>query len=266
MSELRASSLPLLMKCTGSLTLPYDYTKSENAEKGATWGTLLHTWVQTGLVRGPKQLCNLFEKALDLSGMRGRRLEFWPEGGSHEGEVSVFVGGMGPGEAPEIEVTRRAIKQEGWVTGHYDYQHWFLDGELWIDDLKTGKYYPNPLPGSQGWNPDLDVGENRFPQDPKSAQLKTYALAISELEEYKGDVWISVTHWPRLPLIYRHAPPTRLWHRWSHADLMGHWTDLKVMYATHEANQTESSMILDPGDHCRFCPARNACLVAKEFE
>lgn len=260
---MRASSLPLLMQCTGSLVLPCEETKSKNAEDGADWGTMVHHWVQTGEIKGRDTRSeNAFKKAIHLSEID--RLALWPAGGHHEQALSVRVDGV-------REASRDDTVREGWITGHYDYSYWLWQDELWIDDLKTGKYYPNPLPGLPGWDPDLDTGENRFPQDPDSPQLTTYALGLAELLSYTGPVNVSVTHWPRLPLARRHTSPVRFWVKHSREDLLVHWSALENTYRETKHNERamlghEDSLILVSGDHCRFCPARANCFVAKEFE
>ena len=254
--ELRASKLPLLMRCTGSLVMSCDESKSENADKAAAWGTMVHFWAQTGKVKGPnKRSENALHRAIALSGIN--RGDYWPDGGNHEGSLSVRVDGR-------REVSRDDSPRIGWVTGHYDYQYWLLDGELWIDDLKTGKVYPNPAPGWPGHMDGVPVGDNRYPQDVGSPQLKTYALALAELLEYRGPVTVSLTHWPRVPVSLRHSLPERLWTRYSHQELMNHWRDLEMMYEQAQHNQRaamghEDTMILVPGDWCKFCPAKD-CL------
>ncbi len=244
--------------------MPCTDERSEEADKGAAWGTMVHKWAQTGLVEGPdKRTENAFKKALEISGMAGKRLEYWPAGGNHEGALSIAVDGSG-------QTSRDDSERDGWVTGHYDYQYWFLDGELWVDDLKTGKVYPNPESYLAWHDPTLPVGANRYPQDVRSVQLRTYALALSELLGHRGDVSVSLTHWPRIPVSYRHSLPTRLWTSYSHTDLQHHWFDLRRTYEDKRHNERalvgrEDYMKLVPGDHCRFCPARD-CLVRQTFE
>lgn len=259
---MRSSSLPLLMKCSGSAVLPCLNEKSERAEQAADWGTMAHLWAQTGKIKGPGVRAErAFAKSIELSGIDREAL--WPVGGVFEGSLALRVDGI-------REASRDDSERDGWITGHYDYQHWFVDGELWVDDLKTGKFYENPMPGVPGWREDLEVGENRYPQDVRSPQIKTYALALSELLDYGGDVTVSVTHWPRLPLSKRHATPVRVWHTWRAAGLSQHWDDLEALERERKHNERallghEDSLILRPGDHCRFCPVID-CFVRKTFE
>lgn len=253
MSTLRASSLPLLTKCTGSLHLTCSADESEEARIGAAWGDMAHHWKETGEVRGPdKRTETAFRKALNLSGAETWRGELWPAGGAHEYRVAVRVDGT---REVERDPEGKREGQPGWVTGKYDFAYRDAFGQLVIRDLKTGKFYPNP-PGGQGYRPDLEIGANRYPQDPKSAQVRLYALAESVLQGYDGVVHTVIDHWPRLPLEHRHRPPKSLWHTWTQVGLLAFWGELERLYRDRE---------LRPGDHCRFCPARASCLVAPEF-
>jgi hypothetical protein len=253
---MRASSLPLLTKCTGSLVLPCDYEKSDNAQTAADWGTMVHHWVQTGEVKGnDKRSENALRKAIELSGVE--RLSLWPDGGHHEGGLSLRVGGTAR------EASRDATPRDGWITGHFDYQWWLWGGELWVDDLKTGKFYANPEPGQIGHAPELEVGANRFPPRATSEQQRFYGLTLSRLLGYRGPVHTSVTHWPRLPLTHRHAPPTRTWHKYSRDELSYFYRELESMYQSYKRNQKmDADLELNPGEWCKFCPARSNCLMA----
>lgn len=261
------------MHCTGSLTLPTHNEESENALKGAEWGTMVHHWAQTGQVKcdSDPRNCKWFQKAIALSGII--REDYWPADGQHEGALSVRVDGF-------REASRDDTVRPGWVTGHYDYHWWMVDGELWVDDLKTGKYYPNPPEGYQGHMADVVEGGNRFPQDVGSPQLKLYALGLAMLLNYTGSVNVSVTHWPRLPLKMRHALPTRVWVRYTWSELLVFWGELEQMdidktvnalllkelarRGPEDENLVSPAMILNPGDWCRFCPVID-CFVRPEF-
>lgn len=250
----RASSLPLLTKCLGSDVLPrkVDPKYQEAAEIGATWGTMVHTWKETGnVVSSDKRSSNALQKAIRESGID--RLALWPGDGKHETAVAIRVDGIR--EVRDSHVGVFGVPE--WVTGTGDF-HWYLyDGELWVDDLKTGKSYPD------------ENGVNRFPQDPRSAQLKCYALAIAVLIGYTGIVHVSVTHWPRLPLEARHKEPDRIWTTFTTDELLDFWGELELLYRqTDEARRAiagdEGSVVhLTPGDHCRFCPSKSYCLLAQ---
>lgn len=251
---MRASRLPLLTKCSGSAYLPTDDDQSENAARGAEWGKMVHTWKETGEVRGPsRRLETAFRRAVELSGID--RLSLWPAGGVHEQGVALSVDGS---RQVRPDAT---LGQPACITGTDDFQWWLLglgqnadDGELWIDDLKTGKYYE-----------DFETGSNLYPQDVRSAQLRFYATAIAALLGYTGIVHVSLTHWPRLPLKFRHAEPVRFWTTYHTDELNNYWTELEQLFQEVQAGH-EGNYRLRPGDHCRFCPSRNYCLEAQQFE
>jgi len=242
----RASRLPLLTKCSGSAYLPVDDEQTVNAARAAEWGKLVHRWKETGEVSGStKRNRTALEKAIFESGVDRELL--WPVDGVHETAVALRVDGI-------REVSREDTPNPGWITGHEDFHWFFLDGTLWVDDLKTGKVYPDP-----------ETGVNRYPQDVESAQLKFYALAIATLLGYTGRVCVSLTHWPRLPLEFRHSEPVRYWTEYTHEELQQFWTKLEELYAEVEEGN-KGAFVLNPGDHCRFCPSRNYCLEAESFE
>ena len=247
MGFVRASRLPLLTKCSGSAYLPTDDEQSENAARAAEWGRMVHTWKETGEFSGPsRRMENALRTAIELSGVD--RLRLWPEGGKHEQGLRIRVDGGAR------EVYPSADPKEGFITGTDDFQWYILDDELWVDDLKTGKYYE-----------DSETGSNLYPQDVRSAQLRFYALAVATLLNYHGRVHVSLTHWPRLPLKFRHAEPVRLWTEYTTNELNGYWGELEQLYQEVQAGLA-GDYRLRPGDHCRFCPSRNYCLEAQQFE
>lgn len=237
--RLRASSLPLLTKCSGSAHLPQLATTSENAVKGAQWGTMAHNWKETGVVRGPNARTEAaFARAVELSGIS--RADLWPDGGWHEQSVALRVDGI-----REVRGTKPDPPDGRFITGTDDF-HWYLfGGELWVDDLKTGKYYED------------DRGNQLYAQDVRSTQLRFYALAIVALLGYVGPVHVSLTHWPRLPVARRHLPPARLWTTYTSNELHAFWGELEALLLDVASGE------LRPGDHCRFCPSRDYCLMAQ---
>ena len=251
--DLRASRLPLLTRCSGPAYLPTEEDTSENLEKANAWGHMVHHWKETGEIDGPDaRTANAFRKAIKLSSID--RLAEWPSGGVHEEPIAVRVDGTRVVLSQRSTEFKELLSLDGWITGTDDF-HWRLvDGELWIDDLKTGKWYTDP-----------ETGGNRYPQDVRSAQLKLYALAIAVLLDYTGVVHVSLTHWPRLPLELRHAKPVRYWTEYTTDELQAFWGELETLYATILKGR-EGVYALSPGDHCRFCPSRTNCLVAQEPE
>jgi hypothetical protein len=246
--DLRASRLPLLTRCSGPAYLPTEEDTSENLEKANAWGHMVHHWKETGKVNGPdKRTENAFTRAIRAS--QTSRDELWPSQGHHETAVALSIDG-----------TRQALSThdgvaglDNWITGTDDFHWYLLEDELWIDDLKTGKWY------------DDGEGNNRYPQDVRSAQLRFYALAISVLLNYTGRVHVSLTHWPRLPLELRHAKPVRYWTEYHTDELQKFWGELEALYQ-RVTDGRKGVFDLNPGDHCRFCPARTNCLVAQEPE
>lgn len=244
MSTLRASKLPLLTKCSGSLYIPNNETETENMKKGSEWGKMVHYWKETGEIHGPdKRTENAFRKAISVSNINRHTL--WPIDGVHEQGVKLALDG-----SRRVHILHASPTPEaGWLTGTDDFQ-WWLYGDLWIDDLKTGKAYPD------------EHGVNRFPQDPRSTQLRAYALAVATVLEHRGDCQVSITHWPRLPLAARRSAPHRLWTTYTRPELDAFWPELERVGEEY-AKGLQGEYTLHPGDHCRFCPARQACLEAK---
>lgn len=271
MGNMRASRLPLLTKCVGSAVLPNlpDGEKSDNARRSAAWGTMVHRWKETGAMVGEGRAPKMLFEAVAKSGVD--RAELWPSEGRHEVAVAVRVDGkreVASNESHKYETI------PGWITGTADFAWRLTGGELWVDDLKTGRVYPNPGPeDSRRHDPSLEVGANRYPQDPGSAQLRFYALAIARLVGYVGVVHVSITHWPYLPVARRHVAPDRLWARYAWEDLEKFWGELELLHASQEfleaAAFTERwdevlALLASPGDHCRFCPSKLFCQYAQE--
>lgn len=245
---MRASSLPLLTKCPGSATLPTLETKSEQAEIGADWGTMVHRWKETGEIRHPKA-DKRSEGALKTAIERAKadRHVLWPHPGKHETALAIRIDGT-----REVRDSHEGVfGLDEWITGTADFSWYMFEDELWVDDLKTGKYYPD------------ENGTNRFPQDPRSGQLKAYALGIALLLKYTGVVHVSITHWPRLPVEFRNAPPARLWTTLTWEELEEYYAELEQLYRNVNSARHGGIPVLSPGDHCRFCPSKSFCLVAQ---
>jgi len=263
----RPSSLPLLTRCAGSETLPRDdRPESEESRRALAWGTAAHHWKATG--KFPEgRLGRDLRAAVEASGID--RDVLWPAGGGHEVFGAVRVDGVREGYVaedhprPELEAAMRA--EPSWLCGTADYVGWekwraltAVRDVLWVDDLKTGKFYANPPEDDDLHDPRLAVGANRFPVAADSPQLLAYALMQAVRLNYTGPVVLSITHWPRLPLERRHAPPTRTWHV-THTDaLHAFWDKLERVAVA------ASLGILAPGPHCKFCPSRKFCPELEE--
>lgn len=249
------------MQCAGSETLPRDdRPESEESRRALAWGTAAHHWKATG--EFPEgRLGKDLRAAVESSGID--RGALWPVGGEHEVFGAVRVDGRraawtvgGPGED--------AMRADpAWLCGTADYVGreqvaGYECSALWVDDLKTGKFYENPNEDDERHDPRLPVGANRFPVAADSPQLLAYALMQAVRLNYTGPVVLSITHWPRLPLERRHAPPTRTWHM-THTDaLHAFWGELE------RTSGAASLGILTPGPHCKFCPSRKFCPELEE--
>lgn len=265
MGNMRASRLPLLTQCVGSAVLPNesDDDKSENARRAAEWGKMVHFWKQTGNIIGTGRHPAMLVTAIQRAGVDRETL--WPDG-QHEIAVAVRVDGtreVRSNESHEYETV------PGWITGTADFLGRIYDNELWLDDLKTGREYPNPGPqDARRHDPTLDVGANRFPQDAGSAQLRFYALAVAALAGYRGVVHVSVTHWPYLPVDRRHVAPARLWVSYTWEEVEKFWGELELLEASRAflaASATSDTwdetvdLLTVAGEQCKFCPSRVFC-------
>lgn len=210
---------------------------------------MVHGWKETGQINGPSRRAESdFQRAILNSGID--REELWPSAGIHESAVALRVDGIREAQKHHEGV----LGSPNWCTGTGDYYWRLVDDTLWVDDLKTGKVYLD------------DEGNNRFPQDVRSPQLRFYALALAHLNDYRGVVNVSLTHWPRLPLELRHSPPVRFWTEYHTDELYEFWTELEQLYRDASDGRAGLSFVVNPGDHCRFCPARDFCIDAQQFE
>lgn len=237
---MRSSSLPLYTKCYGALVLPQDDEKSDNAVEAAQWGKDAHKWKETGVA--PTKALALALKKAGLG--PAARESLWPSPGQHEVTAALRVDGTRDAVASPTPLHDTMPGKE-WVTGTADYRHLLFGEELWIDDLKTGKAYP-----------DRTTGENRFPQDVGSAQLKFYALSSAAVMGYDGVVRVSLSHWPNSPASLRNAGVQRYWTKYTSAELEEFYKELELLYQ-NVVNYPDKRQ---PGDHCKFCPSGNYCL------
>lgn len=242
--ELRGSRLPLLLKCAGSAYLPTEEDTGEELERAQEWGKMVHRWKETGEIDGATARSEkALHEAIFASGIDRERL--WPSAGHHEQSLALSVDGT---RRVVVENVDSLKGKPGWITGTADYYWTLIDGRLWVDDLKTGKYYV-----------DRETGGNLFPQDPRSTQIRFYATGIAALIHHRGDVDVSVTHWPRLPVSFRHSLPTREYTTYTMEELDEHWSELERLYSRVQAG-IAGHWVFSPGEHCRFCPARSYCV------
>lgn len=247
----RSSSIERVVACPASSVIPSGPdTRSEAVQEAADWGTFVHHWAATGTFLELEKWPN-FPKLLKdrLSRMPGEpeefRAELWPVTGRHEVTFAIDV--VKPGRIASFQGSKDQVKDwsaqlgDNWLKGEADYVGETAFGALWIDDLKTGRY----------------------PPDPKSGQLLTYALGaylsipIPDRPKYLA---VSVTHWPRYP---KDSPPQRTWGKVTPLDL-------KKWYLTLQATKQETTRLralpvvkviaaTNPGEHCTFCPAKSGC-------
>lgn len=256
MPLVRASELDLFMSCSGYLTFAAERaedkkesSKSANAVNGANWGTMVHNWKVSGVVKHPwngdadKDKADwaareerLFRNRLKSSGVTPAQLWNSPSGnGRHE--VSFAYNWKLQYAIPYYGSDSGFWKSsfdDDWITGSTDWIDWPSSGPIVVDDLKTGKWW------------------NKNPED--SWQIKFYALCAYLIEPFAKDVLISVTHWPKYPA--RGLPDRKSAH-FSGAQLEEVEKQIRAACdSVPHWGPTE--------DGCRFCPARGVCKYVYE--
>lgn len=227
---MRASETDRGVVCPASLfTIKSHRDRSENADKAAAFGTLVHFWKETGdpIMPGASakdQVC--LEKKLLLSDIRR---EDWWVGGQHEVTFALNLESLSPIRYPQRagrDEWKAAFPPDKWLTGTIDYL--YDDGNG--DDLKTGR-----------WPVDAHT----------SRQLKSYAL-LPWVEAGCPSGWEkawSITQWERYPLA---GLPKRTATMLTSFDLRDHLEDLRWAAAhPDEVNPTEEG--------CKFCDCKPNC-------
>lgn len=241
----RASSLDRLLNCYGDLILGGTDEKSEYVKISADWGTMVHGWKETGqieVVNGRKNLAKLFEKKLKLGGVK--REQWWSSTMIHEVAMAVkpfeAYAELRIGTKDEKEAWKAAF-DDNWGTGTLDGYDWMFD-VLHIDDLKTGRF----------------VDESMYIE-----QRRFYALGLSRLLDYRGPVNVTLTHWPRYPVL---SQPMRFGRQLDQDELKHFEKRLaKLRDDVRRARDKKENLILTPGEHCVFCPSRNVCVKGNEY-
>lgn len=264
----RASELDRSLVCLASTILPRD---PDTRGEGAAWGVMVHRWKATGLVRAEPEHRNhegLFRKKLAVNGLGTPELEaefreeWWPGGGRHEIGVAMDCKSSAWAQVAGTDESLEEWKTswpESWVTGTLDYVADLLD-DPWVDDLKTGREAPSP----------------------DSAQLLFYGLATARLwsvhRSWMDRVVLSVTHWPRYPVV---GLPTRTWTEIDAATLDSFEMRLKLKWGARKdaldraRGKVErgtwraghpmlpvwtSAPVTVPGEEqCRWCKSRGSC-------
>lgn len=238
----RASGLDLFLSCNGYLHLPEAREHFEKAEEAAEWGTMVHTWAETGLVAHKnKRTATSFRKRLKALNLKPTDL--WDADGEHEVSVAYNwrYGYAIPfyGRGKEAAEWKASFNVD-WITGTIDYIKYFDRGVndlpyVKVDDLKTGKW----------WDKD--------PID--SAQIAFYGMCAWKW--YTCPVELGVTHWPRYPAT-------------SEPDQSTNWITPEMWEIFERKLQRSCENAMNPEfnpteEHCRFCPGRNACLFAWDY-
>jgi hypothetical protein len=241
----RASSLDRLLKCAGDAILDGGVdTRSPSTLVAADWGTMGHGWKETGrveVVNGRKSLVPLMEKKIKLSGIK--REQWWPETMRHEIALAVK-----PGEAyATYEGTReekeawKAAQSDEWATGTLDGYDWMFD-VLWVDDLKTGRF----------------VSLEEYQE-----QLRFYALGAARLLDYRGPVYVTLTHWPRYPVINE---PSRFGRTIEQDELLAFEKRLSDLRDRILRARESKKIELVAGEHCTFCRSKTVCPEVGRYE
>lgn len=236
----RASSLDRLLKCCGGEILEGKDTRSEGMKIAADWGSIGHHWKETGEVvevNGRKNLVPLWEKKIRESGVR--REDWWPDSMTHE-----LALGVKPFEAYAKMVGTREEKDawkaglsDEWCSGSLDGFDWMFD-VLWVDDLKTGRF--------------VTLEEHQ-------EQMRFYALGASRVLDYRGPVHVTLTHFPRYPVVNK---PVRMGRVIEQDELL--WFEKRLVQLRDDilrAKEDRKKLQLVAGEHCTFCRARHGCPV-----
>lgn len=245
MAFARCSSLDRLLKCAGGAVLGGNDEKSDRAKEAADWGSLNHHWKATGEIKQVNDWKNhpaLFKRKLEKSGIK--REHYWPDDFVHEIPLAIDpVAGVAVTTDSEDPEAWKRGQDDRWCTGTADGYGWLFEKALWVDDLKTGRFAT------------LEDYES---------QLLAYALGVSRLLNYRGQVYVTVTHLPRYP---NHGLPTRVGRVVEQDELRdfeGRLAKLRteILYAKKNVRMDGPgghAMKLTAGDQCTWCPSRGVC-------
>lgn len=231
----RASELDRAIMCPGSTHLA---RVTDSSGEAAKWGTIVHSWKETGEWPDNSLMYRRRTQAIASSGLS--RESLWPStSGTHEVAYALNTQSRicdkysGPREGADAW---KASFDDNWITGTADWVGDLL-GDAWIDDLKTGREIP-----SDPW--DL-------------WQLRFYALCAVMLTG-ADTARVSLTHWTRYPA---DAAPRRVWApAVTREELLG--TTLPLLETARQAaHLSKRSGVADvtPGSHCTWCRAKPNC-------
>lgn len=253
----RASSLDQFLECSawvGQITAQdkrlcdEEYSASDDAKN---WGTMVHTWIETGKIRHPNR--NSKDKVIKNFSLREERLlenrivkhklkptVLYPISGQHEIAMAYnWVEGYSVlNYAPTFE-WKESFGHE-WITGSTDFCL-ESDEELWVDDLKTGKWW------------------TKTPK--QSAQIKFYAVCIAQHASVPAaGIKLTVTHWPKYPA---NSPPSRQPEIITLTELAEFEAEVRNACAVASGS---TKRYRPSAQTCRFCPARFSCLFRVQPE
>lgn len=242
-----ASNLDRTVLCPASSVMEKLDIPSDNAIKGRIWGETVHTWVETGKIAGPDWAAKGFEEKLAVSGADDTlRLEFWPDHGVHE---LALVWDLET--TPYIVVERGPDGRVAWPKSpgslriKLDFAAWGaestgVDGHLWVDDLKTGRY---SVPA-------------------ESLQVGSAVAGLGAIYGYDYG-YGTITHWPRYP---KQGKPRRS--KPAKHELIPTRDLLRRTRDSAERAKQEIDKGNDPppdtvfaGDHCQWCPSKHICPI-----
>lgn len=227
----RCSELDRIMRCHGSKVLATKDSRSERVIEAADWGTMVHGWKATGLIEGPGTLPALFIRKLEKTKID--RETWWPGYVTHEATVAI-------NPLKDYKIKRgecaewKASLDDEWCTGTVD-TFWMQFDELYIEDLKTGRF--------------ATLEDYRY-------QILGYALGLSRALQYSGRVHMLITHWPRYPVI---GMPSRFGRVIESAELRQFEIDLANLKQNIIADKKHGLLATVAGDHCTFCPSQHVC-------
>jgi hypothetical protein len=235
----RASSLDRAVVCPASTHLATIGFKLDRAQKAADWGTIIHSWKETG--QWPLALSGRWAGKVPLMFQRRQanlaaagkdRLDLWPADGRHEVSYALNTSTLTVGTYYDPTATqeqREAWKKghgDEWLTGTADYVGDVL-GRPWVDDLKTGNREYLPADPWELW------------------QLRMYALCEAILTG-AGTVLVSITSWPQYPA---DVLPIRVWAEVTRATLLDEVAST-LEQARVLAMASRRKLDARPGVHC----------------
>lgn len=243
----RASQLDRTLQCPGHLTLPHTRTVSEKAVDAANYGTMVHNWAETGVVRGIGPNAESHEKTFQkklalLAANRITRENLWDVAGYHEVTFAYNCvdGRIGVCWLRDANATTwKSSYDKDWITGTADYVLSVdSEGRPKISDLKTGMLFDS--------------------QPDELSQLYFYLMCWSKYLHTEKDGILEVIHWPKYPLA---AMPQREESLVPYVKLCKFEAYVKRLHS--EAMRGNSPFVL--GEECQYCPAQQHCSKYAEY-